>query len=59
MRGRGGGVVGLVGGISGTEGRAGRPALRGEDLVAEALGVVGPGGVLWVVGDAGSACGLC
>lgn len=36
---------------------AGGPALRGEDFVTEARGVVGPGCVLRVVGYAGAAVG--
>lgn len=44
-----------VRGIFGSERGSGRPALGGEDAVAEARGIVGPGGVLRVVGDAGAA----
>lgn len=54
MRVRGGSVVGFVSSVGRAKGGTGSPAVRGEDLVAEALGVVGPGGILWVVGDAGA-----
>lgn len=54
----GGGVVFGVCGIFGAEGLAGSPALTGEDLVAEARGVVCPGSVLRVVGNADTAGGL-
>jgi hypothetical protein len=37
------------------EGGAGRPALRGEYAVTEAGSVVSPGGILGIVGDAGTA----
>jgi hypothetical protein len=43
--------VGGVSGIFGAEGAAGRPALGGEDFVAEAGGGFGPLGVVWVRGD--------
>jgi hypothetical protein len=39
----------------GAERAAGGPALRGEDPVAEAGGVAGPGCVVWVVGELGAA----
>lgn len=56
---RSSGVMCLVGSVGCAEGCARRPALRSKDLVAEALGVVGPGGILWVVGDLGATCSEC
>lgn len=49
------GVVGFMGSVSGAESVARFPSLCGKNLVTEALGVVRPGGVLWVVGDLGAA----
>ena len=52
MRCRGSGVVRSVRSIGSTERITGSPALLGKNPVAKASGVVGPGGVLRVVGDA-------
>ena len=57
MRLRGGGEVLCVRGILGSERVAGFPALVREDTMAEAGSIVGPGGVLGVVGDARAAGG--
>lgn len=55
---RGSGEVLCVRGILGSERVAGFPALVREDAMAEAGGIVGPGGVLGVIGDA-RAAGEC
>jgi hypothetical protein len=55
MRLRGGSVVRSVGGIFSTQRLSGRPALAGQNTVPEALGVVGPGRVLGIIGEFGAA----
>lgn len=55
MRCAGGRVVRCVRRGGGAERAAGGPALRGQDPVAEAGGVAGPGCVVWVVGELGAA----
>jgi hypothetical protein len=52
VRGRGGGIVFSMRSVCSAEAGARGPTLGREDAVAKAGGIVGPGRVLWVIGDA-------